>query len=77
MENQKILNFISQKFPELVDLNLQQLDDNEWIVEGSRSIRPCEFNDFAECKFEGHIIKKIQRNQFKQYIKDRIIDFMD
>ena len=75
MENQKVLNFFSKKFLDLKNLQLQKLNNNDWIIEGSRSIEPSIYNYYSELKYEGYIIKKIKRTEYKQYIKNLLNEF--
>lgn len=82
-ENNFVLNCSSPNLPQLNNLIIRNIGDycgdgfTTWLIEGERNIEPCEWNDNATTKYEGYTIKKIPRNNFKQYIRDRFMDFIN
>lgn len=76
-ESNFVLNQTTNKINDLNHPQLKELynyqDDGfnfkYWLIEGSHNINPNEFNDNATTKYEGYIIKRIPRTQFKNYIR--------
>ena len=81
-ENSFVLNSATGKLEHLNNIQLRRLDNNydpnytSWLVEGQYQIQPSNYNDFATTKYDGYVIKRIPRNQFKDYIKNRFEDLL-
>lgn len=82
-ENILVLNKVMPLLSNLQNHRIRAIGDyfgngeTSWLVEGTYEIEPCEYNDNAEIKYDGYTIRKIPRNQFKQYIKDRMEEFIN
>lgn len=81
-ENNFVLTNSIPKMPETFNHRIRNIGDynddgfTTWLIEGEKNITPCEFNDNATIKYEGYTIKKIPRTLFKQYIRNRFMDFI-
>lgn len=81
-ETNFVLANASNKINDANNLRIRNIGDynndgyTTWLIEGQRDITPCDLNDYATIKYEGYTIKKIPRTQFKQYIRNRFMDFI-
>ena len=81
-ENNFILSSFSNKVNDIANTQIRNIGDynndgyTTWLIEGQRDITPCDLNDYATIKYEGYTIKKIPRVEFKQYIKNRFLEFI-
>jgi hypothetical protein len=81
-ENDLIINSFSNQNPQNFNPQIRNIGDynndgyTTWLIESSTNITPSEYNDNATIKYEGYTIKKIPRTQFKQYIRNRFLDFL-
>jgi len=76
METATITQFATTQ-KNLTNVQTERTGEHHWIVEGQYNIEPSQYNDNATTKYDGYNVIRILRREFKDYIRDRLLNFIE